>query len=67
MLRYVTIEKFSDLSGYSKRAIETKIQRGIWLEGAVWKKAPDGRVLISTGGYEQWASGKGYQQHLKQR
>jgi hypothetical protein len=54
MLRYVTISKFATESGYSEDAIRTKIRDGIWPENKIWKKAPDGRVLISTEGYDQW-------------
>lgn len=54
MLRYVTISKFSAESGYSEDAVRTKIRDGIWPENKVWKKAPDGRVLINTEGYDQW-------------
>ena len=43
-MRYVTIEKASDLTGYTPDAIRSKIKRGDWLEGAVWQRAPDGRV-----------------------
>ena len=45
-MRYVTIEKASNLTGYTPDAIRSKIKRGDWLEGAVWQRAPDGRVLI---------------------
>jgi hypothetical protein len=51
---YVVIEKAAQITGYSKRAIEAKIERGVWLEGKVWVHAPDGRRLISLKGYEQW-------------
>jgi len=51
---YVVIEKAAQITGYSKRAIEAKIERGVWLEGTVWVHAPDGRRLISLKGYEQW-------------
>ena len=44
-VRYVTVEKFGDFSGYSPDAVRSKIKRGDWLEGAVWVKAPDGRVV----------------------
>lgn len=53
-LRFVTIGKFADESGYTDKAIEKKIERGDWLEGDVWIRAPDGRVLIDTRGYERW-------------
>jgi hypothetical protein len=51
---YVVIEKAAEITGYTRRAIEAKIERGIWLEGQVWFRAPDGRRLISIRGFEQW-------------
>lgn len=54
MLRYVTIPKFAEQSGYSEDAIRTKIRDGIWMEGKIWMKAPDNRVLIDTEGYQEW-------------
>ena len=56
MTRYVTIKLFSKISGYTENAIRTKISRGVWLEGQVWVRAPDGRQLISLNGYEKWAT-----------
>lgn len=50
----VTIEKFAELSGYTKFAIRTKIARGVWREREVWFRAPDGRILISNAGYDIW-------------
>ena len=58
MLRYVTIPKFYEMSGYTEDAIRAKIKGGVWLEGVVWKKAPDGRILINPEGYEKWVEGK---------
>lgn len=59
MLRYVTISKFALESGYTENAIRTKIRDGIWIEGAVWIKAPDGRNLIDVKGFEQWVEARG--------
>ncbi|MET4675889.1 MULTISPECIES: excisionase [unclassified Luteibacter] len=58
MMRYITIAKFAAESGYSEDAVRAKIKNGVWLEGLVWKKAPDGRVLIIPEGYERWAEGQ---------
>lgn len=52
--RFVTIEKFQELTGYTPDATRSKIKRGDWLEGAVYIKAPDGRCLIDIEGYEWW-------------
>ena len=56
MTRYVTIEKFSAESGYTPDAVRSKIKRGDWLEGEVWIKAPDGRILIDKEGFEKWVT-----------
>lgn len=53
-VRYLTVRKFAAESGYSEDATRSKIKRGEWREGEVWKKAPDGRVLIIVEGYERW-------------
>ena len=47
MIRYQTISKLLIESGYTEWAIRGKIHDGVWLEGRVWVKAPDGRILIS--------------------
>lgn len=31
------IPKAAELTGYSRRAIELKIARGVWVEGEVWR------------------------------
>lgn len=54
---YVLIAKFCELTGYTQRAVELKIERGVWIEGREWIKAPDGHRLISIRGYAQWAEG----------
>lgn len=56
MLRYVTIAKFSELSGYTAKACQRKIEDCVWLEGEVWVRAPDGRVLIDVEGFQRWVT-----------
>jgi hypothetical protein len=57
MLKLKTIKKYAELSGYSEKAIRLKISGGIWGDGIKYK-APDGRVLISEQGVENWVLGK---------
>ena len=52
--RFVTISLAEALTGYTKDAIETKIARGVWIEGREYRRAPDGRILIDMRGYEKW-------------
>lgn len=51
---YVTIPVAASITGYSAKAIRRKIENGIWLEGREYRRAPDGHVLISLKGYQQW-------------
>jgi hypothetical protein len=57
-VKWVTAKKAAELSGYSEKAIERKRQSGVWLEGVIWKKAPDGRIMISTEGIDAWVEGQ---------
>lgn len=54
---YVTIELFHSITGYTVKAVERKIEDGVWVEGREWKKAPDGHRLISLEGYKRWVEG----------
>lgn len=57
MLRYLTIPKFAELSGYTPAAIRSKIRDAIWREGQEWRRAPDGRILVDVDGYHRWVEG----------
>jgi len=57
-MRFITISKMAELSGYSEDAIRAKIKRGDWLQDAVFRYAPDGRVLIDVEGYDKWVEGQ---------
>ncbi|WFC70350.1 excisionase [Achromobacter denitrificans] len=54
MVRFVTIARASELTGYSEQAIRSKIRDDIWREGKEWIRAPDGRILIDMEGYDKW-------------
>lgn len=51
---YVVLKQASALTGYSVKAMERKIERGQWVEGKEWVKAPDGRRLLSLKGFKAW-------------
>jgi len=57
-MKWVTINKFSRMSGYTEKAVRNKIERGIWRKGRHWQKAPDGRILLNVHAIEKWYSGK---------
>lgn len=51
--RYVRIPLASTVTGLSVKAIEKKIEDGVWLEGIQYKRK--GReIYIDLKGYEQW-------------
>ncbi|MEQ1527613.1 MAG: excisionase [Gallionella sp.] len=56
MVRFKTIAQFCAESGYTDAAVRGKIREGVWLERRVWRKAPDGHVLIDIEGYNEWVT-----------
>lgn len=46
------------MTGYTVKAMERKIERGDWIEGKVWLRAPDGRILIDLLGFKRWVEGQ---------
>ncbi len=54
MVRFVLINKFCDLTGYTDKAVRRKIEEQVWVEGREYRRSPDGRVHIDIEGYERW-------------
>lgn len=52
-IRYVTLDAYS-ASGYTVKAMQEKISKGIWCQGKEYRKAPDGRILVDILGVEKW-------------
>jgi hypothetical protein len=52
--RYVLLPLAHVVTGYTVKAMERKIERGDWVEGRVWRHAPDGRILIDLVGFQRW-------------
>ena len=57
-VRFVTLKRFEELTGYSEQATRTKMRRGVWLQDREFVKAPDGHVLMDLEGYERWVLGE---------
>jgi hypothetical protein len=55
--RYVLLHLAERLTGYTVKAMQRKIERGDWVEGKVWVRAPDGRILVDMVGYHKWVEG----------
>ena len=52
--RYVLLSLASIATGYSVKAMERKIEQGVWVRGKVWRRAPDGHIVIDMVGYQKW-------------
>ena len=57
-MKYVTVKRFTELSGYSSKAIYCKIAEGHWIDGRQYRRAPDGRIMIDLAGVERWVEGE---------
>ena len=55
--RYVLLHLAERMTGYTVKAMQRKIERGDWVEGKVWVRAPDGRLLVDMVGYHKWVEG----------
>lgn len=44
--------------GYTEKAVRMKVGKGVWREGQVLCRAPDGHLMIDMEGYERWAAGE---------
>lgn len=54
-MRYMTIKRFAEESGYTEKAIREKIRPGgPWRVNEHFKIAPDGRIMIDTHHIDQW-------------
>ena len=52
--QWVLIKRFAEITGYSENAVRHKVKSGVWLEGRVWRKAPDGRIFLNLDEFERW-------------
>jgi hypothetical protein len=57
-VKWVRISKAALDTGYTEKAIRSKIQNGVWLQGVIWIKAPDGSIFIDLGAVEKWIEGQ---------
>ena len=56
-MNWITLKKFTNESGYTRKAIYNKVARGQWLFDIHYCKAPDGRYFINPKAVEDWARG----------
>lgn len=56
-VRYVKLAVFCPMVGYSEKAARLKIERGHWIEGRHYRKAPDGHIMMDLEAYSRWVEG----------
>ncbi len=54
----VLIKKVVEQTGYTEQAIRAKIKKGVWPQGVLWNKAPDGRIVFNLSEIQSWMAGK---------
>lgn len=52
--KWVRAKKYAEMSGITERAITHKRTEGVWPEGVIWKKAPDGNIMINWQEADAW-------------
>lgn len=55
---YVTIRLAASITGLTEKAINGKIDEGVWLEGKEWRRGPDGKRYVSVRGYTTWVESR---------
>jgi hypothetical protein len=53
-MKWVLINKLTELIGYTDDAIRSKIKKGVWLCNTHWRKAPDGRIHFNIEEIQKW-------------
>lgn len=57
MINYIRIQKFCELTGWSKSWVDRRIgarDELKWVAGREYFQLPNGRIVISIKGYEAW-------------
>lgn len=58
-VEWMLIPAFCALTGYTVKAVQRKIQDGVWLQGKHYRKAPDGHITMNLQSYYDWVEGSG--------
>lgn len=56
-MRYVKVNKFAELTGYTPKAVYNKMSEGVFIEGVHYRRAPDNVILLDLEAYERWVEG----------
>lgn len=54
----VTLKRYSDITGETKAAVRSRIQRGEWAEGIHYQRDPYNHIWIIPEGVDTWIMGE---------
>jgi hypothetical protein len=66
-LEWMLAPLFCTYTGYTVKAIRRKIEEGKWIEGRMYKRAPDGHITINLQEYYRWVNDPGANATLQER
>lgn len=55
--QWVLVKRFAEVTGYTENAVRHKVKNGTWVQGRIWRKAPDGRIFLNLSEFERWVEG----------
>jgi|GEM_PF-1889561 len=58
-LEWMLVSLFCTHTGYTPKAVQRKIEDGKWLEGRMYRRAPDGHITINLQEYYRWVNSAG--------
>lgn len=56
--KWVRLKKLCELTGETDDGVRSSISGGMWPEGLMWRKAPNGRIYVNVENYNRWIEGK---------
>jgi len=57
-VRFVRVKRFTELTGFTQKAVYCKIADGVWMQNREYRRGPDNSILMDLEGYEKWALGQ---------
>lgn len=66
-LEWVLLPLFCMCTGYSIKAVRRKIEEGKWIEGRMYRRAPDGHININLQEYYRWVDASGSRVAMEER
>lgn len=66
-LEWMLLPLFCTCTGYTPKAIQRKIEDGKWVEGRMYRRAPDGHININLQEYYRWVNGVGARAAMEDR